>query len=69
MSLHLASRAKGLVMVTKRWLEEKWLNPWLERQKAQGYAEAWLLWTEWNQRRIEANEAGVPFNEPPPAAP
>ena len=63
-------------MVTKRWLEEKWLNPWIERQKANDYAKNFAKgraeerrrWTEWNQRRIEANEAGVPFNEPPPAA-
>ena len=37
--------------------------------RAEGRTEERLLWTEWNQRRIEANEAGVPFNEPPPAAP
>jgi hypothetical protein len=58
-------------MVTKRWLEEKWLNPWLERQKAEGIAigqaeERWL-WTEWNQRRMEAEASGVPFDELPPA--
>ena len=68
-------------MVTKRWLEEKWLNPWLEQQKAdnfaKGYAEGYAegraeehsRWTEWNHRRMEANEAGIPFDEPPPSAP
>ena len=60
-------------MVTNRWLEEKWLNPWLERRKAEGVAkgkaEEHSRWTEWNQRRIEANEAGIPFDEPPPPAP
>ena len=25
-------------------------------------------WTEWNSRRIEAERAGVPFDEPPPAS-
>jgi len=64
-------------MVTKRWLEEKWLNPWLERQKAdnlakgyeEGRAEERQRWTEWNRRRMEANETGIPFDEPPPPAP
>ena len=25
-------------------------------------------WTEWNSRRLEAERAGVPFDEPPPAS-
>ena len=25
-------------------------------------------WTEWNARRLEAERAGVPFDEPPPAS-
>ena len=25
-------------------------------------------WTEWNSRRVEAERAGVPFDEPPPAS-
>ena len=28
-------------MVTKRWLEEKWLNPWLERRKAENFAKGY----------------------------
>jgi hypothetical protein len=62
-------------MVTKRWLEEKWLNPWLERQKAnnfakgraEGRAKERRLWTEWNRRRMEAEARDVPFDELPPA--
>lgn len=58
-------------MVTKRWLEEKWLNPWLERQKAKNFAKGRAderhRWTEWNQRRMEAKSRGAPFDEPPPA--
>ena len=70
-------------MVTKRWLEEKWLNPWLERRKAEnfakGYAEGYVegiaigqakerrRWSEWNRRRMDAEASGAPFDEPPPA--
>jgi hypothetical protein len=58
-------------MVTKRWLEEKWLNPWLERQKANNFAKGRAkerrLWTEWNRRRMEAEARDVPFDELPPA--
>ena len=70
-------------MVTKRWLEEKWLNPWLERQKAENFAKNYAIgyaeghaegraeerrrWKEWNYRRMEAKERDVPFDEPPPA--
>ena len=62
-------------MVTKRWLEEKWLNPWLERQYAKDFAKGYAegraeerqRWTEWNYRRMVAKEIGAPFGEPPPA--
>ena len=35
---------------------------------ATGEADANRRWTEWNSRRIEAERAGVPFDEPPPAS-
>ena len=35
---------------------------------AVGEADANRRWTEWNSRRIEAERAGVPFDEPPPAS-
>ena len=35
---------------------------------ATGEAAANRRWTEWNSRRIEAERAGVPFDEPPPAS-
>ena len=66
MAVSLIDALGGSAMVTKRWLEEKWLNPWLERRKAEGVAEERLRWSEWNHRRMEAEAAGVPFNEPPP---
>ena len=61
-------------MVTERFLTEKFLEPWRERQRARiraeerakGRAEEWRQWTEWNNRRVEAETNGEPFDEPPP---
>ena len=82
----------GMVMVTLRYLENKFVKPVIERHKAEGRAEgrdegreegiaAGIVtgreegetaerrrWTEWNSRRLEAERAGVPFDEPPPAS-
>lgn len=73
MATSLIDALGGFALVTKRWLEENWLNPWLERRKTEGHAEGrveeWLLWSEWNHRRMEAEERGVPFNELPPSKP
>ena len=35
---------------------------------AVGEADANRRWTAWNSRRIEAERAGIPFDEPPPAS-
>ena len=98
----------GMVLVTARYLENKFVKPLIERHKAEGRAEGIATgraegmetgiaagraegraegiatgmetgiatgeaaerrrWTEWNERRIDAERAGVPFNEPPPAS-
>ena len=70
----------GMIMVTARYLENKFVKPLIERHKAEGRAEGIETgiatgeaaerrrWTEWNARRIEAERAGVPFSEPPPAS-
>ena len=43
----------------------------IERGRREGRAEALRelqkAWEEWNARRIEAQEQGVEFNEPPPS--
>ena len=85
----------GMVLVTARYLENKFVKPLIERHKAEGRAEGRAegietgiatgraegiqtgkaegeaaerrRWTEWNERRIDAERAGVPFDEPPPA--
>ena len=37
--------------------------------RSQGIAEAWEKWQGWNQRRLEAEAEGRPFNELPPSKP
>ena len=105
----------GMILVTARYLENKFVKPLIERHKAEGRAEGIETgraegrvegraegietgiaagraegmetgiktgietgiatgeaaerrrWTEWNERRLDAECAGVPFDEPPPA--
>ena len=82
----------GTFMVTARYLGNKFVQPLIERHKAEGReegmtagiavgeargreegiatgeADANRRWTEWNSRRLEAERAGVSFDEPPPAS-
>ena len=78
----------GTLMVTARYLGNKFVQPLIERHKAEGRVEGIAVgrvegitegiatgeaaerrrWTEWNSRRVEAERAGVPFDEPPPAS-
>ena len=70
--------ARGFAVVTERFLTEKFLEPWRERQRAriraeviaeaqdEARAEERRKWTEWNNRRKAAEINGEPFEEPPP---
>ncbi len=69
----------GFIMVTARYLTNKFLKPMLEKQKAEAerreaevraeaLAQERRLWTEWNRRRMDAEASGAPFDEPPPAS-
>ena len=78
----------GTLMVTARYLGNKFVQPLIERHKAEGRVEGIAVgrvegitegiatgeaaerrrWTEWNSRRVDAERAGVPFDEPPPAS-
>jgi len=58
----------GTFMVTARYLGNKFVQPLIERHKAEGEAAERRRWVEWNSRRVEAERAGVPFDEPPPAS-
>ena len=39
----------------------------IEKARAEGRAEAYAEWTEWNRRREEAERRGERFDEPPPS--
>ena len=61
--------APKIIMVTARYLQET-LKRRLENQqkklRAEGQAQERQLWLDWHRRFIEAQERGLPFNEPPP---
>ena len=72
------------VMVVADYFTKRWLNPLKEQLRqegraeghaegraeghAEGQAESNAMWEKWNARRIEAEEKGEPFDEPPPSA-
>ena len=47
---------------------EKGREEGLEEGLEKGREEERKAWTAWNQRRVEAEQAGVAFAEPPPGA-
>lgn len=63
-------------MVTAKYLTDKFLEPWRAKRRAEAFAKAKAegqaaerrKWVEWNQRRLDAEAEGVPFDEPPPAS-
>lgn len=58
----------GIIVVTARYLTDKFITPMRERIRAEGRAEANSKWETWNRNRIEAEKKGVPFDEPPPSS-
>ena len=58
-------------MITANYIRQRFLEPLKERQRAEGRVEgreemeaAWLSWLE---RKSEAEDSGIPFDEPPPS--
>lgn len=62
----------GVIVVTAKYLGNRFVKPLREKLRAEGFiegkAEERRKWTEWNQRRLNAEAAGVPFHEPPPSS-
>jgi hypothetical protein len=50
-------------MVLASYLKERWTK----EARAEGSARTQVEWEAWNRRRVEAENRGEPFNEPPPA--
>ena len=67
MLVSLMDTLGGFALVTKRYLENKFVKPLIARHEARGEARAQRRWTEWNDRRLKAEEEGAPFDEPPPS--
>ena len=53
-------------MVLAELLRQKYLEPLREKHREEGCQRAHRKWKEWNNRRFEAQAAGIPFDEPPP---
>lgn len=51
---------EGMAMLAERYLRERYNK---------GREEAHKLWSEWNQRREQAEKEGRAFDEPPPSSP
>ena len=61
---------EGVEMLAERYLRKRYeagLKEGAEKGKAEGLTEAWQVWQAWNQRRLTAEKADHPFNEPPPS--
>ena len=54
------------IMVIASYFRDKFLKPQRDRYREEGREEITRQWTEWNRRRLEAQERGDDFNEPPP---
>lgn len=52
----------GYIVVTARYLTNKWVKPLQDKFREQGRQEG----REWNRRRLEAEAKGIPFDEPYP---
>ena len=56
---------EGGDMLAERYLRRRY-EAGLKAGEEKGKAEAWEAWEAWNQRRLAAEAASQPFNEPPP---
>ncbi len=53
---------EGIAMLSERYLKRRY-----EEGKAEGEARMSKAWEAWLKRRMEAEEAGEDFDEPPPS--
>ena len=57
-------------MLAERYLRKRYeagKAEGLKEGEERGVAQAWEAWEAWNQRRLAAEKADHPFNEPPPS--
>ena len=65
-TVSLIDSVEGIIVVTKRYLDSKLVEPIRQRLREEGREEERQLWRDWNIRRLEAEAKGKVFNEPPP---
>ena len=65
-AVSVADSLEGMVVVTKRYLDSKLVEPIRKRLREEGAQENQKQWEAWNRRRLEAEARGEPFNEPTP---
>ena len=61
---------EGLAMLSERYLKRRYEEGKAEGRaegQAEGEARMSKVWEDWLKRRMEAEEAGEEFNEPPPS--
>ena len=66
----------GMIMVTARYLGNKFVTPLIEQYRKEGREEgreegearANRKWTDWNDRRMKAEAEGIHFDDPPPSS-
>ena len=68
MAISVLDVAGGSVVITARYLSDKFLKPLHEKLREEGREEERRLWVTWNERRLEAEKRGEPFNEPSPGS-
>ena len=56
----------GIIVVTARYLTNKWVKPLQEKFRKQGVAKERRYWIDRERRRKEAEAQGIPFDEPYP---
>ncbi len=71
----IIAEALQYIMATLDYLRSKWVKPLIDRYRAegraqgrvQGRAEMYEQLRQWLERREAAQQAGTPFDEPPPS--
>lgn len=68
LAVSAADSLEGMVVVTKRYLDNKLVEPVRRRLREEGASEERKRWQAWNKRRLDAESRGESFDEPPPEA-
>ena len=68
LAVSVADSLEGMVVVTKRYLDNKLVEPIRKRLREEGAKERQKEWEAWYKRQQAAFDRGEPFDEPPPGS-